>query len=137
MAEWSFIHWYLSMEQSTWIFEKNTILNNTFKHNLKKKYLDNLAGSQDLQDYYWCLLILLTHLFIYVFIYSFIHLFLCFLLTYFSFSFIQSSVFNFYFTYSPFPLPPVTVYFILFIMHLFCNLVIFLTCSYFYYIIII
>ena len=44
MAEWSFIHWYLSMEQSTWIFEKNTILN-TFKHNLKKKYLDNLAGS--------------------------------------------------------------------------------------------
>ena len=44
MAEWSFIHWYLSMEQSTWIFEKNTIWN-TFKHNLKKKYLVNLAGS--------------------------------------------------------------------------------------------
>ena len=34
-AEWSFIHRSLSMEQSTWIFEKKNTILNTFKHNLK------------------------------------------------------------------------------------------------------
>ena len=38
---------------------KTTVLN-TFKHNLKKKYLGNLTRSQYLQDYYRYLLIFLT-----------------------------------------------------------------------------
>ena len=118
--------------------KKTTVLN-TFKHNLKKKYLDNLAESQDLQNYYWYLLIFLTHLFIYLCIYYlFIYLFISvYLHTQFSFSFIQPFVFNFYFTYLPFPLPPLTVYFILFIMHPFRYLFMFLTCSYLCYNIII
>ena len=125
--------------------KKTTVLN-TFKHNLKKKYLDNLAGSQDLYDYSWNLLIFLTHLFIYLFIYSFIyvfiHLFIYVSISLFStylffFLIIQPFGFNFFFTYLPFPLPPLTVYFILFIMHPFRYLVIFLTCSYLCYNIII
>ena len=111
--------------------KKPTVLN-TFEHNLKKKYLGNLAESQDLQYYSFIYLFIyftyLFNLFIYLFIYFF---------TYFSFSFIQPFVFNFCFTYLPFPLPPLTIYFILFIMHPFCYPVIFLICSYLCYNIII
>ena len=88
-----------------------TILNN-FKHNLKKKSL----------WFNWKLgfiglLLVFTYIpnpFIYLFIYLFIlfnYLLFILLLTYFSF------VFCFYFTYLPFSLPPLTIYFMLFIMH--------------------
>ena len=122
--------------------KKKNSVSNACKHNLKKKYHDNLAGSWYLQDYYWYLLIFLTHLFIYLLIHLFIYLFIhllfiylliYFLLTYFSFSFIQSFVFNFYVTYLPFPLSRLTVCFILFIMHPFRYLAMFLTCSYLCY----
>ena len=53
---------------------KKNFLLNTLKCNLKEKYLGNLAGSQDLQDYYWYLPIFLAHLFIYLFIHLFIYL---------------------------------------------------------------
>ena len=67
----------LSLSISFWnnlpgSMKKNFVLN-TLKCNLKEKYLGNLAGSQDLQDYYWHLPIFLAHLFIYLFIHLFIY----------------------------------------------------------------
>ena len=56
--------------------KKKNSVSNACKHNLKKKYHDNLAGSWYLQDYYWYLLIFLTHLFIYLLIHLFVYLFI-------------------------------------------------------------
>ena len=126
----------LSLSISFWnnlpgSMKKNFVLN-TLKCNLKEKYLGNLAGSQDLQDYYWHLPIFLAHLFIYLFIYLFI-----FVLIHFSLSLIQPFVFNFCFTYLPFPFHALTIYLILFITHPFRYPIVFLTCHYLCYNIII
>ena len=95
-AERPFIHWSLSIEKATKIYEKKPTVLNTVKHNLKRQFLDNLAGSKDWLE--------MDSLAIYFFIY---------LLTYFS----LSHLFNFYSTYLPFPLPPLTICFILLIMY--------------------
>ena len=121
---------------------KKTNVLNTFKHNLKKQYLGNLGRNQDKQGCYQYLVILINYfLFIYLFIYSFICFLILFiyliyllidlfiylpiyLFTYLPFFF--SLFFYIYFTY----LPSLTIHFILFIMHPFHYLIMFLTCSF-------
>ena len=99
---------------------------NTFKHNLKKKYLGNLAGSYRINR-----VIIGTHLYslpIHLFVYILIYLSICILIRFTSLSLFQPFVFNFCLTFLPFPLPSLKIYFIWF-MYLFGYFIIFLTCS--------
>ena len=113
--------------------KKPNILN-TFKHNLKKKYLGNLAGSYRINR-----VIISTHLYslpIHLFVYILIYLSICILIRLTSLSLFQPFVFNFCLTFLPFPLPSLTIYFIWF-MYSFGYFIIFLTCSSLYHNIII
>ena len=98
--------------------KKRTVLN-AFKHNM---IIIGIYLSSVPIYIFICLFIYLFVLFIYWFIYLFAYLFL------FSLAYLVV-FFDFYFAYSPVPLPCLTIYFILLIMYPFRYLIMFLTCS--------
>ena len=107
---------------------------NTFKHNLKKKYFGNLVGSYEIDR-----VIIGAHLYslpINLYVYLLIYIYICVLIRFISLSLFQPFVFNFCLTFLPFPLPSLTIYYILF-MYSFGYFIIFLTCSFLYHNIII
>ena len=110
--------------------------NKSAKYEKLGKYWSYCIRNRVITNTYCYVLVFLTHLFIiylfaYLFTYLFIHSFI-----YFSTYWFFSHLFSLLFLTSIIPiyhfLPPFTIYFILFNMHLFRYLVMFLTCSYLY-----
>ena len=107
--------------------KKTTVLN-ICKHKLKSNNLGEsiLIGLSLVLAY----ISNFTYLFVYLFIYPFIYLFILFICLFFylSITLVQPLHPSFYFTYLPFSLPSLTIYFILFTMYQFRYFNMFLTC---------